>query len=188
MSDLKQGTEYEELDYQEFVKQMRKEIDEGAWRQISREEFLQLPQGTRVKFDNLDKGTGTICGISSIAQPVIGCGYIIKPDRPIANYKYSHIVLFESQFEVMKESSKKQRILQEQNAAEAYHYAATEIKGRWPEAEHFIAKDPDWAYYYALEIIRDRWPEAEAAILKDPYVAYEYADTFGIKMKVTFEE
>ena len=30
----------------------------------------------------------------------------------------------------------------------AYEYARDDIKGRWPEAEDMIAKDPSWARYY----------------------------------------
>jgi hypothetical protein len=48
------------------------------------------------------------------------------------------------------------------------------IKGRWPEGEAAIAKDPQWAYYYAENVIKGRWPEGEAAIAKDPQWAKEY--------------
>ena len=45
-----------------------------------------------------------------------------------------------------------------------YKHARDVIKGRWPEAEPFIMKDPTYAYYYAKDVIKDRWPEAEPAI------------------------
>ena len=57
---------------------------------------------------------------------------------------------------------------------EAYFYAIN-IKGRWPEAEPIIAKDPRWAYNYARDVIKGRWPEGEPAIAKDPRWAYFYA-------------
>lgn len=64
-----------------------------------------LPQGTRVRFsngENSHKGTGIVCGISTIAQPVIGRGIIIEVTTLVdgqgdpINYEYTHIVIFES--------------------------------------------------------------------------------------------
>ena len=57
----------------------------------------------------------------------------------------------------------------------AYDYVHNVIKGRWPEAEETISKDPEWAYWYALNVIKGRWPEAEETISKDPRWAYSYA-------------
>jgi hypothetical protein len=57
----------------------------------------------------------------------------------------------------------------------AYRYARNIIKGRWPEREAAIAKDPSPAYAYARDIIKGRFPEGEAAIAKDPELAYLYA-------------
>ena len=37
-------------------------------------------------------------------------------------------------------------------------------------------KDPRWAYWYALEVIKGRWPEAEEYIKKDPEIASYYAE------------
>jgi len=56
-----------------------------------------------------------------------------------------------------------------------YWYAENVIKGRWPEAEEYIMKNPYYAYYYAKNIIKDRWLEAEEYIMKDPKWAYWYA-------------
>ena len=47
-------------------------------------------------------------------------------------------------------------------------------KGRWPEAEPYIMKDPGSAYWYARGVIGDRWKEAEPYIMKDPTYAYKY--------------
>ena len=57
----------------------------------------------------------------------------------------------------------------------AYHYALDVIKGRWPEAEEAIAKDPRWAYRYAQYVVKGRWPEAEPAIATSPAYALNYA-------------
>ena len=56
-----------------------------------------------------------------------------------------------------------------------YLYVRHIIKGRWPEAEPYIKKDPEWAEYYAIDIIRGRWPEAEPYIMRDPHWTYRYA-------------
>lgn len=56
-----------------------------------------------------------------------------------------------------------------------YRHAFTVIKGRWPEAEPYIMKDPYWALSYAVKFIGGRWPEAEPYIMQDPIYAYEYA-------------
>ena len=59
-----------------------------------------LKQGTRVKFDvQTFSGMGTIVGVASTPQPVIGATYIIEPDEKLDSqvYKYSHFVAFENQ-------------------------------------------------------------------------------------------
>ena len=45
---------------------------------------------------------------------------------------------------------------------------------RWPEAEPYIAKDPQWACYYARNILQERFPEAEPCIAQDPKLVYIY--------------
>ena len=56
-----------------------------------------------------------------------------------------------------------------------YHYARDIIKGRWPEAEPIIMKNPRYVWAYAYNVIQGRWPEAEPYIMKDPEWAYRYA-------------
>ena len=60
----------------------------------------------------------------------------------------------------------------------AYNYARDFIKGRFPEGEATIAKDPRSAYMYARHIIKGRWPEAEASIATHPYYAKQYLIEF----------
>ena len=50
-----------------------------------------------------------------------------------------------------------------------------EVKGRWPEWEKIIVRDPEAAHYYATVVIGGRWPEAEPHIMKEPYYAVKYA-------------
>jgi hypothetical protein len=57
----------------------------------------------------------------------------------------------------------------------AYAYAKHVIKGRWPDGEAILAKDPYWAYCYAADVIKGRWPEAETTIVKHPIAAMNYA-------------
>ena len=59
---------------------------------------------------------------------------------------------------------------------DAYWYAIRVLKGRFPEAEPYIATRPIWAYLYARDVIKGRWPEGEAAIATDPGWAYQYAE------------
>lgn len=63
-----------------------------------------LPMGTKVvttfDYGDIGKLSGTITGISTVELPVIGCGYVVLLDNPIADYDYTHIVLFEAHFEV----------------------------------------------------------------------------------------
>ena len=60
-------------------------------------------------------------------------------------------------------------------ASALYSHAYLDVKGRWPEAESYIMKDPHLAYYYACDVIEDRWIEAEPHIMKHAYRAYCYA-------------
>lgn len=57
----------------------------------------------------------------------------------------------------------------------AVDYAVENIKGRFEEAEPFIAKDPSSAYTYATKILHDRFPLAEPTFLKYPGYALRYA-------------
>ena len=45
-------------------------------------------------------------------------------------------------------------------------YVKDVIKGRWPDAENVIMKDPVFAFWYASNI-KGRWPEAEEVIRSD---------------------
>ena len=63
-----------------------------------------------------------------------------------------------------------------------YFYALFTIKGRWPEAELYMQKDPAVAYYYAQHIIKDRWPVAEPYIKEELYWAKHYFKRFGVKL------
>jgi hypothetical protein len=59
-----------------------------------------LKQGTRVEFDIQSfKGKGTIVGVATIGQPIIGKSYIIEPDEKV--YDYTHFVAWECQFKVI---------------------------------------------------------------------------------------
>ena len=63
-----------------------------------------LKRGTRIEFDiQTFKGKGTIVGIATSNQPIIGPSYIIDPDEKINSevYDYSHFVAFECQFKVI---------------------------------------------------------------------------------------
>jgi hypothetical protein len=55
-------------------------------------------------------------------------------------------------------------------------YAQEVIKGRWPEGEAVILRDPGTSLRYARDIIKGRWPEAEAIIATDPHCAERYVD------------
>ena len=48
-------------------------------------------------------------------------------------------------------------------------YSRDVIKGRWPEADPIIIREPYLAYHYAKDVIKGRWPEAESKIMKDTY-------------------
>ncbi len=65
-----------------------------------------LKQGTRVKFDvQTFKGMGTIVGVATTGQPIIGKMYIIEPDEKLQSdvYDYTHFVACEFQFKVISE-------------------------------------------------------------------------------------
>lgn len=65
-----------------------------------------LKQGTRVEFEVQNiKGTGTIVGVATSGQPIIGKMYIIEPDEKLSNdvYDYTHFVSWECQFKVISE-------------------------------------------------------------------------------------
>jgi hypothetical protein len=49
-------------------------------------------------------------------------------------------------------------------------YAKEILRGRWPEAEPQIIKDPDISYQYASDVMHGAWPEAEYWMLhrKEP--------------------
>ena len=97
-------------------------------------------------------------------------------------------------------------ILKSKDVGLMVNYAKEVIKGRWPEAEPFIAKSADWSleyahflkdrfpageetilksnnpFYiisYAKKVIGGRWPEAEPFIAKDDYWSLEYARSLG---------
>jgi hypothetical protein len=58
---------------------------------------------------------------------------------------------------------------------DAYWYAIRVLKGRFPEAEPYIAKSPYHAYLYASNVLMGRFPEGEPAIATDPDYAHLYA-------------
>lgn len=63
-----------------------------------------LKQGTRVAFNvqGID-GRGTIVGLATNGQPIIGKMYIIEPDEKISNeeYDYTHFVAWEYQLRII---------------------------------------------------------------------------------------
>lgn len=68
-----------------------------------------------------------------------------------------------------------QAILSGSSSGVALEYAQRVIRGRWPEGESLILRDPHYAVRYASEILHGRWPEAEPVIIKDPSAASYYA-------------
>ena len=76
------------------------------------------------------------------------------------------------------------------DARTAVRYAATVIKGRWPEAEHIILQDPVEAAWYAVNVLGRRWPELEPKLIRltstwDREILYNYCWTFGLKSNWT---
>ena len=66
-----------------------------------------LKHGTRIQFDiNTIKGTGTIVGIATSGDVLLGKGYIVEPDEKISNevYDYTHIVVYELYFTVLQDA------------------------------------------------------------------------------------
>ena len=55
---------------------------------------------------------------------------------------------------------------------------ATKHQQRFPEAEAAIATDSWDAYYYASDILKGRFPEGEPAMAKDPDIAERYLKKF----------
>ena len=76
---------------------------------------------------------------------------------------------------IPKKPSVKQLTLMKRNLLLAYRYAFYDLRGRWPEAEPYIMKDPFYAFGYARNVIKGRWPEAEPYIMKDPEFALNYS-------------
>ena len=60
------------------------------------------------------------------------------------------------------------------DAEHAYWYAVF-VKGKFPEGEPAIAKNPKFARLYAAAIGKGRWRPGEAAIATDARESYEYA-------------
>lgn len=63
-----------------------------------------LKQGTRVEFNVQSlKGKGSIVGIATMGQPILGKLYIIEPDEKINSgvYEYTHFTAWENQFKVI---------------------------------------------------------------------------------------
>ena len=62
----------------------------------------------------------------------------------------------------------------------AYKYG--EENGFTDELVSVVAKDPWTASDYAQYVIKGRWPEGEAAIAKDPEWAGGYEREFGVQL------
>lgn len=57
-----------------------------------------------------------------------------------------------------------------------YCHAKDVIKGRWPEGEEVISRDPFWAYRYALDVIKGRCSDIiEREIGRSSKWSYYYA-------------
>lgn len=68
----------------------------------------------------------------------------------------------------------------ERSSEYASYYARYIIKGRWPEAEPNIMKNPKGAYAYARYVIGRRWKEAEPYIQVSNLWWGEYCEHFNI--------
>ena len=68
------------------------------------------------------------------------------------------------------------------NPKTAYRYALCVIKGRWLEAEPYIKKNPEQACHYAYYILEGRWPEAESYMQKNPFFTYLYSCRFKVRL------
>lgn len=75
-----------------------------------------------------------------------------------------------------------------------YYYAHDIIKGRWPDAEPYIMKSPEYTYRYVRDILSNdkdwtsikgyengRWPEAEQYIMSGSLWWNEYKNLVGIE-------
>ena len=67
------------------------------------------------------------------------------------------------------------KILAEKDVVTCFDYADQVIKGRWPEAEKFIIKNPDFALLYANNFFGGKWEEYEKSIINDTERCYLYA-------------
>ena len=105
---------------------------------------------------------------------------IFQNGRPVAQYTPD----FEQVMDINDDELTDQKLLSLIPPPSVYDlkaacgYAVNIIKGRWPEAEEYIKKDPLSAYVYAVRVIKDRWPEAEEYIKTDPAQAFIYAQHF----------
>ena len=63
----------------------------------------------------------------------------------------------------------------------SYRYAKNVIGGRWPEAEQVIKNDLVFAFMYARDVIKGRWEEAEPTIKKDEYYWDQYKKLAGLE-------
>ena len=73
-------------------------------------------------------------------------------------------------------------ILKMDNPSEyLYKYARENgrLELRW-EKLLLSLRDPRWLYYYTRYVIKDRWPEAEEYIKKDPEWWERYCITFNM--------
>ena len=86
--------------------------------------------------------------------------------------KYSEIPVFKLSEE--RNLKDEQELLESGQIPEMIYYAIYVIKGRWPEVEPYISKDPKNAVWYAHEVIKGRWPEAEKYIADDYEAIYDY--------------
>lgn len=39
---------------------------------------------------------GTVCGLATTSQPILGSGYIIELAQPLIDYPYSHVLAYSS--------------------------------------------------------------------------------------------
>ena len=86
--------------------------------------------------------------------------------------------LYEEAKELRKRLPKEYERLLKSNQYWAYLYCRDIIRGRWPEAEPYIMKDPEWAYEYIKYIVKGRWKEAESYIKKNIGIYSQYYDRF----------
>lgn len=136
-------------------------------------------QGLFLKIEYLDH-LATIVGGQSVDKN-IDPSKIKKPSDLAAIYKN---ISAEDAFN--KASKKKGRSPELEssimkNPHLAYVYAMNNIRGRWPEAEKYIITDPAAARNYSVFVLQKRWPEAEPMIFSDNKYKKLYKSDFGIK-------